>query len=197
MHPVTCRKPFALTRRLVLLLPVLLLTACGGGHEYLETVARIAPVDRTLRVAIIPMENLTNHKNAGRIASELVYSATAERNLFILVPPQAVQEAMAALKITTDDRLESRQSQEIGVATRADAVLMGSISEYGYQYGLREEPSVGLNLRLVKVGSAEVLWAASASGVGRGVFSRDSLTLVAQEVVHRLVGGLSGTARMP
>ena len=38
----------------------------------------------------------------------------------------------------------------IAEALAVQAVLTGTVSEYGYQHGLHEEPVVGINLRLIR-----------------------------------------------
>jgi polysaccharide biosynthesis protein PelC len=76
-------------------------------------------------------------------------------------------------------------------ALGVNAVLIGSVSEFGYQHGLKEEPTVGVNVRLVSGISGQVLWASSASDTGRGLFFRDSVNETAQRVVIKMVDALS------
>ena len=75
-------------------------------------------------------------------------------------------------------------------AAGADAVLTGSVTEYGYRYGFRKQPVVGVNIRLIRT-DGTVLWAASVSGVGSAWPGKDSLTGTAQRTTMRMVESLS------
>jgi hypothetical protein len=78
----------------------------------------------------------------------------------------------------------------VAAALGVDAVLTGSVSEFGYQHGLKEEPTVGINLRLITLDDADVVWAASHADAGRGLLHRDSLAATAQRVVIEMVDAL-------
>lgn len=141
-------------------------------------------------IAVLPFENLTNHANAGLIAGDLVSTELYTLGLFRVSEGSRVRNHLASAKLDAEKLSDGATVQEIGRALGVDAVLMGSVSEYGYQHGLREEPVVGLNARLVSTRDGAVLWASSQSEAGRGYFSRDSVNNVAQRVVTRMLSSL-------
>lgn len=147
---------------------------------------------RGATVAVLPFENLTNHQNAGMIASELVSTELYSLGLYRVVEASRVRNQLIAAKVDVEKLAESTYAQDVGRTLGVDAVLVGSVTEYGYQHGLREEPVVGLNARLVRASDGSVLWASSQSQVGRGYFTRDSVNNVAQRVVSRMLDGLRG-----
>lgn len=147
---------------------------------------------RGATVAVLPFENLTNHQNAGMIASELVSTELYSLGLYRVVEASRVRNQLIAAKVDVEKLAESTYAQDVGRTLGVDAVLVGSVTEYGYQHGLREEPVVGLNARLVRTSDGSVLWASSQSQVGRGYFTRDSVNNVAQRVVSRMLDGLRG-----
>ncbi|MBP2300614.1 hypothetical protein [Azospirillum picis] len=153
-------------------------------------------------IAVLPFENLTNHPNAGQIAADLVSTELYGQAGIRAVDTGRVRARLAAAKPATGPAADASadagspaegapvDAQAAGRLLGVDAVLAGSVSEYGYQHGLREEPVVGLNARLVRSSDGVVLWTSSQSEAGRGWFSRDSVNNVAQRVVTRMIESL-------
>ncbi|MGE0253396.1 MAG: GNA1162 family protein [Alphaproteobacteria bacterium] len=169
----------------------LALSACAGsGGASRDWVAPDAGLTSSMSVAVIPFENLTNHPNAGIIVSQLVTTEIYRQGVFLPVEDSIVRNRLADLGIDAAEIGEAVFAQQLAELLGASAVLTGSVSEYGYQHGLREEPTVGFNLRLVAAGDGRVLWAASYSDIGRGVLSRDSVNALAQAVAGRMVSAL-------
>ncbi|CAO3356761.1 hypothetical protein [Azospirillum palustre] len=181
-----------------LLAAVVVLAGCSFGRINSRDFAQpggALPAGST--VAVLPFENLTNHPNAGQIAADIVstelYGVEGLRTLEV----GRVRSRLSAGKPAADAAPVDGQSdaapldaQAAGRTLGVDAVLAGSVSEYGYQHGLREEPVVGLNARLVRVSDGAVLWTSSQSEAGRGYFSRDSVNNVAQRVATRMIDSL-------
>lgn len=175
---------------LVVLAATFGLMACG--HLSVETGDQPRPpTNIAWKVAVVPFENFTNHQNAGMVGAELTLSELAKRELFKIVPFEQVRRVMEKMEIKESERIRNTQAEDIGKTVGADLVLIGSVAEYGYQYGLREEPSVSMNMRLVRVSDGVVVWTYSAGQVGRGVFSRESVSMVAFAVIEQLVNALA------
>jgi len=173
---------------LVSALALLLLGACSQKvtppieRNFVATDVAI-PADMT--VAVVPFDNLTNHPNAGVIAAQLMSSELYSQNLFSLTEEGMVRRALAELG-TREGSGEVQDITQLARALSVQAVLIGSVSEYGYQHSLSEEPAVGINVRLVLWDGEKVLWAASHSEVGGGE-SRESLNQMAQRIVQRMI----------
>jgi len=172
--------------RMSSILVLLLCIACGCGEKHIRTGSKAVLPTGKVRVAILPLENLTKHHNAGMIGAELLISEVHSRGRFDIVPFAEVREVMEQLDISRADRMKNITAKKIGEAVAADLVMTGSVSEYGYQFGLREEPSVSMNLRLVKINNGAILWTHSAGLVDRGV----SVTMVAQSLVKEMIDAL-------
>ena len=167
------------------------LLLAGCGHLADENGDNGAPpLPRSAKIAVVPFENFTNQQSAGMVAAELTLSELSGRGLFTVVPFDAVRHEMEKADLRETDRIRDAQAGAIGKDLGADAVLIGSVSEYGYQYGLREEPSVTITLRLVRAADGAVIWTHSAAQVGRGMFSRESVSMVALSVIRQLVAAL-------
>ncbi|WP_455178808.1 hypothetical protein [Azospirillum melinis] len=185
-----------------LLAAVVVLAGCGFGRINSRDFAQpggALPAGST--VAVLPFENLTNHPNAGQIAADIVstelYGVEGLRTLEVgrvrsrlSAGKPAADAASTAAPADGQPDAAPLDAQAAGRTLGVDAVLAGSVSEYGYQHGLREEPVVGLNARLVRVSDGAVLWTSSQSEAGRGYFSRDSVNNVAQRVATRMIDSL-------
>lgn len=170
---------------------MLLVAACAGQSERVDYVDASSTLKPTLRVAVLPFENLTEHPNAGIIAAQLLSSELYRRQLFRQAEESDVRRRLVQRDIDVERLQDSTFAQAAAQALGVDAVLVGSVSDYGYQRGLREDPSVGLNIRLVAAPNGQVLWAASYSSTGGGPFSRESANQLAQELIARMVDGLA------
>lgn len=184
-----------------LLAAVVVLAGCSFGRINSRDFAQpggALPAGST--VAVLPFENLTNHPNAGQIAADIVstelYGVEGLRTVEVgrvrsrLSAGKPAADAASAAATDGQPDAAPLDAQTAGRTLGVDAVLAGSVSEYGYQHGLREEPVVGLNARLVRISDGAVLWTSSQSEAGRGYFSRDSVNNVAQRVATRMIDSL-------
>ncbi len=176
---------------------LVLLASCADTRYAAHHVGEPAALDAKLEVAVVPLENLTNYPKAGLIAAELVSTELYRRGLFRLTEGTALRQALNALETDVADLAVTYAAAELGRRLEVDAVLVGSVSEYGYQHGLHEEPVVGLNLRLVAAASGDILWAASHSTTGRGYLARDSVNAAAQRLVEEMVATLGSQLHTP
>ncbi len=183
----------------------LMLAGCGFGRINSRDFAQpgaVLPAGST--VAVLPFENLTNHPNAGQIAADIVSTELYGVDGLRSMDASRVRSRLSAAKpagdaAATDAPADAAplDAQAAGRTLGVDAVLSGSVSEYGYQHGLREEPVVGLNARLVRSSDGAVLWTSSQSEAGRGYFSRDSVNNVAQRVAARMIDSLRPVVAAP
>ncbi|MEQ8231650.1 MAG: hypothetical protein RLW61_12575 [Gammaproteobacteria bacterium] len=183
---------------LAILLGIIAALAGCADTRYAAHHARTpAALDTMLAVAVVPLENLTNYPKAGLIAAELVTTELYRRELFRLTEGTALRRALSAAEIDVADLAVTYAAAELGRRLGVDAVLVGSVSEYGYQHGLHEEPVVGLNLRLVGSAEGDILWAASHSTTGRGYLARDSVNACAQRLVEEMIAALAAHLHAP
>lgn len=184
------------------LMALLFLAACavgpweGSGSDALRP--QISGIRRGGRIAVLPLENLTPQPNAGLVAAELISTEIYRRGLFDQVEPSRARNQLVGAKIDLDRLSDASTAQKAGEMLGVEAVLVGSVAEYGYMHGLREEPTFGTTLRLVSAKDGTVLWAQSAGDVGTFPLVRESVVEVAHNVIVRLIDNLSvamGTAR--
>lgn len=173
---------------------LLVLAACGALSEGTRYVNSSALPRRAMSVAVAPFENLSTHPRAGLIISQLVLNQLYGRGLFEPLEETEMRRRLAALGIELAGLGEETAAGAAAEALGVDAILVGGVTEYRYQFGLKEEPSVGVNMRLVRADGA-VMWAASDSAVGIGILRRPSLNETAQSLVGDMIDGLAAAAR--
>lgn len=156
------------------------------GRDFVEKGVWASPA---MKVAVLPFTNWTDNPHAGGITARLFASELYHRQLFSVMEPAETEQGLGAME-TPQGAFRQDLAQETGRRLGVDAVVVGSVSEFAYQHGLREEPAVGLSIRLVRVDDGKLLWTASHSEIGSGWWRRDSLNLTAQRVVARMLDTL-------
>ena len=178
----------------------LFVTACSTGDRQIMTATTPVSFAQGTSIAVMPFENLTSSEEAGQVASYLAVSALrADTHLNVQAESNVAQtydslntQGAATAAVTSRSTVSARQLGEIlGVKY----VLTGSVSEYGYQYGLREEPSVSMNMRLIDISDGATVWSASSGIVGQGTFARDSVSIIAQRLVNQMVANMTRTTK--
>jgi TolB-like protein len=170
-----------------------LIVACtsGRGERYVNAAA---PPARAMTVAVLPLENLSTHPEAGQIVSGIFTNGLLARGLFQLREESEIRSALSLAGVSPGRLRDGLFAGDVAKALEVDAVLVGNVSEYRYLHGLKENPTVGLSVRLVDRGGT-VMWSASESAVGGGFLNRPSLFETAQSVVGAVIEDLAVKAR--
>jgi TolB-like protein len=137
-------------------------------------------------VAVLPFENLSNHRHAGLILTDLATTILHVSPRFDVreVSDPGLGEDVRLRRLETDPwerqvGVNTAAAAEVGAALDVGHVLAGSVGEYGFVDGFGETANVGVTLRLVKVETGEVVWAGSLS-------RKAATTAFNEESVHRL-----------
>ncbi|MEO5367516.1 MAG: hypothetical protein H7831_14420 [Magnetococcus sp. WYHC-3] len=162
-------------------------TARGTGTSYLNS--RNLP-GQQLYVAVLPFENLTNNPSAGIIIGDLVLTDVQSRDLFRIQEPSETRRLLSEMKIDINRLADASVARKVARSLGVDAVLVGHVSEFAYQHGLREEPAVGMSARLVGAREGRILWNANQSRMGGGFLRRESIVHTAQQAVREMVDSL-------
>ncbi|HLG19442.1 MAG TPA: hypothetical protein VI895_06460, partial [Bdellovibrionota bacterium] len=137
-----------------------------GGCAKLSTPGTTAPnAAETLKqikcVAVVPFDNRTSDKAAGDVMARLVSMAGMSSGRFRAMDSGSVTTYLGFQNVQIASVTDARFAANLGKLLDVDAVLMGSVEEYGYRNaGGRSvsEPAVAMSARLVAVGTAEVVW---------------------------------------
>lgn len=176
-----------------------LVSACAQVAPPVERdfVADMTDFSAVESVAILPLDNWTNRPNAGEITAQLLASEFYSQGLFQLAPESSVAAALGQMSDgTAGGGSPFPDPKALADKLDVDAVLTGSVSEYGYKHTLKEEPAVGFNVRLIRRSDGRVIWSSSQSEVGDGKRA-ESVNQLAQRVIQRMVAPLAAQFRAP
>lgn len=165
-----------LVKRLLLLLPVLVLAACST----LET-ATAPALAAGARWALLPAVNNTETAQAGGRLDAITASLLQARGITDLQRhPGSGNEGLLA----PADRAAQDAALAWARSQNAKYAVYGSVQEWRYKTGLDGEPAAGITLTIVDVASGRVLWTGSGARTG---WSREAVAAVAQKLVGQLI----------
>jgi polysaccharide biosynthesis protein PelC len=183
----------ALLRRQLLgaLLP-LTLAACSGPTATVRDFAGEAGAAprADMAVAVLPFENLSAHPHAGQILAQLIAAELYSRGLFAQVEESEVRRRLAQRGLEGKELGRDTVARELAEAIAVDAVLVGSVQDFGYRYGLRPDPVVAATARLV-ARDGNVLWGGSFAESGGMFGGADSATVAAQRLAASIADRLA------
>lgn len=165
-------------------LAALLLASPGCADVSVRTTAFAAPAHGPIAtLAVAPFDNLTTTPTASQAVTAAIIHELRQRGTFQIVEIESRAPGIS----------ERWTAARAGKELKADAVLVGVVTAFDYERAARRggttlTPSIGLDVRLVGVGNADVLWAAGVGGKLRQLFSDDSMPLeqLAQKLAERI-----------
>ncbi len=180
-----------LRSRLLVALVAFALGACATGASSLKDfVADGAAPRRDMTVAVLPFENLSSHPHAGQIFAQLVATELYNRRLFAQVEESEVRRRLVEKRLDGKELGRETVARDLAEALSVEAVLVGSVQDFGYRYGLRPDPAVAATTRLVGR-DGTVLWGGSFSEVGAASGAGDTVTATAQRLAATIADRLA------
>ncbi len=125
------------------------------------------------RVAVMPLDNLTNEKSAGEIVRQVVISELLASGLVDVVVPGEVMAAVSELGIQNISSLNEDQISALGKKLNVEAVIMGSVEQYGeIRMGNVSAPEVTITLMMADTGSGNIIWSITNTSGGVGFLAK-------------------------
>jgi TolB-like protein len=202
-HP-TATRPREIIAILALALTAVMATSCAT--RTLSTShspgAPLPPPGASL--AVVPFENLSHHRNAGLILTDLATTLVYAQKRFNVIEVSQVandETRFRHLDVSPWERqlgVNTAAAAQVGAALKAEWVLAGSVGEYGFVDGFGETAAVGVTLRLVRVEDGAVSWAGSLSRrAACGAFSEESVHRLGHEVLDELLQAMIEDLKRP
>jgi len=151
------------------------------------------------KLAVLPLENLTNDKNAHQKIRAILISELLKKGVEVLDPGE-VNRALEEMKLASVGALRVAELQELGKKLSVDGIIVGSVENFeinrGGSVSFVSYPEVTINLRLIEVNSGKMLWSIRHSKNGLNFWVRHfgtepmTLTECAREVVKEAVDTL-------
>jgi TolB-like protein len=147
------------------------------------------------RIAVLPLETLTQDEYAGEKIRRMVMSELLARGVDVIEPGEVTSFLRTLQKPL--NRLEKKDIRDLGEKLEVGAVMMGSVEAYKMASGLTVPyPEVSITLRLVEPISGNVIWSAVSTSCGASFWTRHfgteglSLSETARRVVKDAVDTL-------
>lgn len=178
---------------LVRFLPIICIIfyAAGCGPKYY--LQQNADVGSLRKIAVMPIENFTADEYAGDKMRRILLTELLSRGVEVIEPGE-ITRLLKEMEVRSIASLMVEEIQEIGWATGASAVMMGSVEAYGVERGISVSyAEVTVDLRLIEVSSGNIVWSVRHSSGGPGFWTRHfgsegmSLSETAGKVVREAI----------
>ena len=140
------------------------LVACAP-HEKPVAVTRLKIAMPTIGcIGVLPFASLVDDPNAGQQMADLVSVQLMQSDRYFVLDRSEATRLLAVRGIRLPSTSDGPTARMIGSALNLDAVLVGTVTEYGYDPRAKGAvaPAVGATVRLVEVATGRELWLASA-----------------------------------
>ena len=159
---------------LISILLVFISTGCAGKAEipsfYINPDVDFSFVKR---VAVLPLDNLTNEKFAADAVRHVVISELLASGLVDVVVPGDAVAAVDNLKLKPGQSLNAEQIKALGKSLKVQAVILGAVEKYGEtRMGNISAPEVAITLMMADTSSGSVIWSVSKTRGGAGFWAR-------------------------
>ncbi|MGB5105960.1 MAG: hypothetical protein WBP29_13405 [Candidatus Zixiibacteriota bacterium] len=146
------------------------------------------------KVAVIPLENLSNDQGAGARITHLFITELLAADAFDVVEPGEVLNAISKLSLSRSDMLSEDQAKQLGKTLDVQALILGSVNESsGLRTAANEGTVVTLDVRMIETESAQTVWSATHTEGSKGFFSslfgtgEKSQSEVARKCVRKII----------
>ncbi len=157
--------------------------------------------NRIRTIAVLPLNNFTSDKFADEKIRSKINIDLLTRNIQIIEPGEIVT-TLKRLKIRSLDSLQSEDIVNIGNILRADAVITGSVEEFGISRGVSVSyPEVAVHLMMFDSDTGQIIWSAwhtnGGASFGTRHFGMEGSTLdtVSAQVINEVFDPLFDTLK--
>jgi hypothetical protein len=160
------RVPFIL----ILLIVPLSFYSCNGNIKKYKH-ADIG-TNNLYRIAVLPLENLTDHEYADEKIRSLVIMDLLARDVNVIEPGE-VMRAIRELRIKSAKSISGRDIQSLGDLLDVDVILKGSVGTFEMKKGTAVSyPEVSVHLMLLGVKTGDIVWSAWHTSGGASFWTR-------------------------
>ena len=125
------------------------------------------------RVAVLPLDNLTNERFAGDIVRQMVISELLATGLVDVVVPGEVVAAVDKLGTRSISSLTADQIKSLGSTLKVQAFILGSVEKFGEtRIGNTTAPEISITLMMADASSGSIIWSATRTTGGASFMAR-------------------------
>jgi hypothetical protein len=153
---------------LFFLIFLFLITGCGPKHYVREKVETAG----IKKVSVMTFENFTTDEYASEKIRRIVITDLLSRGVDV-VEPGEITRITKELKIKSLSSMKTSELQEIGKASGAYAVMIGSVEYFGISRGVSVSyAEVTANFKLIETSTGKVLWSVRHTSGGADFWTR-------------------------
>lgn len=178
----------SLARRIVPVLLILMLGACGTSSHFVHTQYDFSTIKK---VAVLPLENLSADQMAGEKVRKAVVSELLAAGVVDVVETGQVNRALAQANIQNMSTVGTEDLKKVGATLGTQALIVGSVDTYErINVGGANFPEIAITLRAIDTSSGSIIWSATKTGGGVGIAGRlfgvggDTLSEATQKTVR-------------
>lgn len=144
---------------------LLLLAACGhGARTYVDRNMDFGAI-RT--VAVLPFVNLSRDQQGAERVRDVFTTHLLATNAVYVVPNGEVSRALARAGIASPSAPTTEEVQKLGTALKADAVVIGTLKEYGeIRSGIAAANTISLSLQVQETGGGKIVFSGASTKGG-------------------------------
>jgi len=150
------------------------------------------------RVAVLPLDNLTNERYAGEIVRQVVISELLASGLVDVTIPGEVIAAIDKMGSKSTASLTGEQIKTLGSSLKVQAVILGSVEKFGeVRVGNISAPEISITLMMADTSSGSIIWSAARTSGGASFMARhfgarsDTMSESVMKVVRETLRTLS------
>lgn len=173
-----------------------ILINCGCKTATETTYHLTEDVDLSLikKVAVLPLDNLTNEKFASDAVRQVVITELLLTNIVDVALPGDTVAAVDKAGVRSVSSISAEKIKEIGKSLKVQAVILGAVEKYGeMRSGSFTAPEVTITLMMADTASGSILWSVTKTAVGDSFMARhfgarsDTLSELTLKVVRECI----------
>src|SRR4030043_1095954 len=158
---------------LTALCSLLLLYACAGRGAPSFYIRQDYDVSYIKKVAVLPLDNLTNEKFAADAVKQVVICELLSTGLVDVAVPGEADAAVDKLGLRSIKALNAEQIKSLGNALKVQAVAFGSVEKFGeVRIGNISAPEVTITLMMADTSSGSIVWSVTKTGGSASFMAR-------------------------
>jgi len=156
-----------------MLLTVSLSFSCAGRGTSSFYIRQDYDFSFIKKVAVLPLDNLTNEKFAGEAVRQVVICELLTTGLVDVIVPGDADAAIDKLGLRSFKLPNEEQIKTIGNALKVQAVVFGSVEKFGEaRSGNITAPEVTITLMMADASSGSIVWSVTKTGGGASFMAR-------------------------
>ena len=146
---------------------------CGGKGTPAFYISHDIDFSFIKKVAVLPLDNLTNERFAGDTVRQVVISELLASGLVDVACPGDAIAAIETLKLKPGQPLSADQIKAVGKALKVQAVVLGAVNKFGeVREGNVSAPEVAITLMMADTSSGTIIWSVTKTRGGAGFLAR-------------------------